>query len=167
MDLALHAGFLIVLLLLFLAGGLWVAMSLLAIGLVGMVLFSNAPAGSVMATTVWGSSASWTLTALPLFIWMGEILYRSRLSEDMFHGLAPWLTRLPGRLMHVNIFGCGVFGAAIPTRGSNRANVGQHGLKGSCAAKFVHPATVFLVRRIVDAIQMDEFRPVSQYASST
>src|SRR4030088_3342966 len=68
------------------------------------------PAGSVLATTVWGNSASWSLAALPLFIWMGEILYRTRLSEEMFRGFAPWLNWLPGRLMHVNVLACGVFG---------------------------------------------------------
>ena len=125
MDLALNAGFLIVLLLLFLAGGLWVAMSLLAIGFVGMVLFSNAPAGSVMATTVWGASASWTLTALPLFVWMGEILFRTKLSEDMFRGLAPWLTRLPGRLMHVNIIGCAVFAAVSGSSAATAMTIGK------------------------------------------
>src|SRR4030088_1920767 len=69
------------------------------------------PAGSVLATTIWGNSASWTLAALPLFIWMGEILFRTRLSEEMFRGLAPWLNWLPGRLMHVNVLACGVFGS--------------------------------------------------------
>ena len=125
MDLALNAGVLIVLLLIFLAGGLWVAMSLLAIGFIGIVLFSNAPAGSVMATTVWGSSASWTLTALPLFVWMGEILFRTKLSEDMFKGLAPWLTRLPGRLMHVNIIGCAVFAAVSGSSAATAMTVGK------------------------------------------
>jgi len=105
------ATVLIALLFLFLAAGLWVAMALLAIGFLGIAMFSGAPAGPVMATTVWGSSASWTLTALPLFVWMGEILFRTRLSEDMFRGLGPWMSRLPGRLMHVNIVGCGIFAA--------------------------------------------------------
>ena len=89
MEYLINAGVLIALLFIFLAGGLWVALSLLCIGFLGIVLFSSAPAGPVMATTVWGSSASWTLTALPLFVWMGEILFRTRLSEDMFRGLGP------------------------------------------------------------------------------
>ena len=81
-----------------LGGGVWVALSLLGVGIIGMELFGGAPAGSILASTSWASSASWTLTALPLFIWMGEILYRTRLSEDMFNGLAPWMRGLPGRL---------------------------------------------------------------------
>ena len=82
-----------------LGGGVWVALSLLGVGIIGMELFGGAPAGSILASTSWASSASWTLTALPLFIWMGEILYRTRLSEDMFNGLAPWMRGMPGRLL--------------------------------------------------------------------
>ena len=81
-----------------------------------------------MATTVWGASASWTLTALPLFIWMGEILFRTRLSEDMFQGLAPWMARLPGRLMHVNIVGCGIFAAVSGSSAATCATIGRMSL---------------------------------------
>src|SRR5947208_15464899 len=87
-----------------LAGGLWISIALLACGLVGMQFApGNIPAGSVLATIVWGNSASWTLAALPLFIWMGEILFRTRLSEEMFRGFAPWLNWLPRRLLHVKV----------------------------------------------------------------
>ena len=116
---------LLVALFVFLGSGFWVAMSLLAVGLVGMELFSNAPAGKVLATTVWGASNSWALAALPLFIWMGEILFRSKLSEDMFQGLAPWLTRLPGRLLHVNIIGCGIFAAVSGSSAATAATIGK------------------------------------------
>ena len=109
----------------FLGSGLWVAVSLLAVGLVGMEMFSNAPAGKVLATTVWGASNSWALAALPLFIWMGEILFRSKLSEDMFQGLAPWMTRLPGRLLHVNIIGCGIFAAVSGSSAATAATIGK------------------------------------------
>jgi C4-dicarboxylate transporter DctM subunit len=94
-----------------LAGGVWIAIALLGLGFIGMVFFTNSPAGLLMATTVWGSSTSWALTALPLFIWMGEILFRSRISEDMFRGIAPWMDALPGRLVHCNVLGCGIFAA--------------------------------------------------------
>ena len=86
--------FLFVLFLL-LGTGVWVGLALLGVAFVGMELFTMRPAGDTMITTIWSSSSSWTLTALPLFIWMGEILYRTRLSEDMFRGLAPWMARLP------------------------------------------------------------------------
>ncbi|MCB1399534.1 MAG: TRAP transporter large permease subunit, partial [Rhodobacteraceae bacterium] len=99
---------LLVLLLGLLASGVWVAVSLLVVALAGLSLFSNAPTGLVMATTLWGHSHSWPLAALPLFILMGEILLRSRLSQDMFTGLAPWLGRAPGRLLHVNVLGCAI-----------------------------------------------------------
>ena len=119
---------LVVVLFAFLGSGIWVAVSLLGVGLVGMTMFTSAPAGLVLATTVWGSSNSWALAALPLFIWMGEILFRSRLSEDMFSGLAPWLDHLPGRLLHVNILGCGVFAAVSGSSAATAATIGKMSL---------------------------------------
>jgi tripartite ATP-independent transporter DctM subunit len=115
-------GFLIVLL----CGGVWIAIALLATGWAGMQFAGGAiPAGSVLATTVWGSSASWSLAALPLFIWMGEILFRTRLSEEMFRGFSPWLNWLPGRLMHVNVLACGVFGSVSGSSAATCATVAK------------------------------------------
>lgn len=108
-----------------LGSGVWVAFSLLAVGMTGMALFTEAPLGDVLATTVWGASNGWALAALPLFIWMGEILFRSRLSEDMFTGLSPWLTHLPGRLLHVNILGCGIFAAVSGSSAATAATIGK------------------------------------------
>jgi C4-dicarboxylate transporter, DctM subunit len=112
-------------LLAFLASGVWIAISLLGVGIVGIALFTPAPAGKVMATAVWGASGNWALVALPLFIWMAEILFRTRLADDMFTGLAPWLTRLPGRLMHVNILGCGIFAAVSGSSSATCATIGK------------------------------------------
>ncbi len=117
--------FLLLALFALLASGVWVAFSLFAVGMAGMLLFSDAPLGEVMATTVWGASNGWALAALPLFIWMGEILFRSRLSEDMFSGLAPWLAHLPGRLLHVNILGCGLFAAVSGSSAATAATIGK------------------------------------------
>lgn len=108
-----------------LASGLWVAISLSIVGLVGLVAFSNAPSGLVLATTFWGHSHSWALTALPLFILMGEILLRSRMSDDMFTGLVPWLSRAPGRLLHVNVFGCAIFAAVSGSSAATAATIGR------------------------------------------
>ncbi|MCP3871238.1 MAG: TRAP transporter large permease subunit [Gammaproteobacteria bacterium] len=116
---------LLIVLLALLSSGIWVAFALTAVGMVGMLLFSDAPLGEVLATTVWGASNSWALAALPLFIWMGEILFRSRLSEDMFTGLSPWMERLPGRLLHVNIFGCGIFAAVSGSSAATAATIGK------------------------------------------
>src|SRR4029450_6815254 len=103
---------LLALLTVLLCGGVWIAVSLMAVGWVGMQFVGgNIAAGPGVAATIWGTSASWSLAALPLFIWMGEILFRTRLSEEMFRGLAPWLNWLPGRLMHVNVLACGIFGS--------------------------------------------------------
>ncbi|MBN1957226.1 MAG: TRAP transporter large permease subunit [Desulfuromonadales bacterium] len=116
---------LLVLLFIFLGSGIWVAFSLLGVGVAGMALFTDAPVGEVMATTIWGASNSWSLAALPLFVWMGEILFRSRLSEDMFSGLSPWLTHLPGRLLHVNILGSGIFAAVSGSSAATAATIGK------------------------------------------
>ncbi|CAH1673578.1 TRAP transporter large permease subunit [Hyphomicrobiales bacterium] len=120
------SGLLLLLLAVFLAGGVWIAISLMACGWVAMQFVGGGiPAGSVLATTIWGNSASWTLAALPLFIWMGEILYRTRLSEEMFRGLAPWLNWLPGRLMHVNVLACGIFGSVSGSSAATCATVAK------------------------------------------
>jgi C4-dicarboxylate transporter, DctM subunit len=116
---------LLALMLALLAGGLWIGLSLLAVGFAAMLLVTDVPIGPVLATTVWSSSASWTLTALPLFIWMGEILFRTRLSEQMFRGLSPWLGWLPGRLMHVNVVGCGIFAAVSGSSAATVATIGK------------------------------------------
>jgi tripartite ATP-independent transporter DctM subunit len=108
-----------------LAGGLWIGLALIAVGFLAMLIVTNAPIGPVLATTVWSSSASWTLTALPLFIWMGEILFRTRLSEQMFRGLSPWLQWLPGRLLHVNVVGCGIFAAVSGSSAATCATIGK------------------------------------------
>jgi tripartite ATP-independent transporter DctM subunit len=125
MDATALTVLLMVILFALLGSGVWVAFSLLGVALVAMALFTQAPLGQVLATTSWGSSSSWALAALPLFIWMGEILFRTRLSEDLFAGLSPWLTRLPGRLLHVNILGCGIFAAVSGSSAATAATIGK------------------------------------------
>src|SRR5215471_18160663 len=126
MDLIEIALLLLVLLTILLAGGVWIAIALMACGYAGMLFVGGSvPPGSVLATTVWGNSASWTLAALPLFIWMGEILFRTKLSEEMFRGLAPWLNRIPGRLMHVNVLACGIFGSVSGSSAATTATVAK------------------------------------------
>jgi C4-dicarboxylate transporter DctM subunit len=124
MDLYIAAA-LIVLLLVVLGSGLWIGLSLLGVALVAMELFTQRSVGDSMALTVWGSTSSWTLTALPLFLWMGEILFRTKLSEDMFRGLAPWLNKLPGRLLHTNVIGSTIFAAVSGSSAATCATVGK------------------------------------------
>ena len=119
------AGFLLVLLFVILAAGIWIAIALIAVSAIGMMLFTDSPAGLVMATTVWANSSSWTLTALPLFIWMGEILFRTRMSEDLFRGLAPWMNWLPGRLLHTNVVGCAMFATVSGSSTATCATIGR------------------------------------------
>jgi tripartite ATP-independent transporter DctM subunit len=125
-DLITIALILLVILTVLLAGGVWIAIALMACGYAGMLFVGgNIPPGAVLATTVWGNSASWSLAALPLFIWMGEILFRTKLSEEMFRGLAPWLNRIPGRLMHVNVLACGIFGSVSGSSAATTATVAK------------------------------------------
>jgi tripartite ATP-independent transporter DctM subunit len=120
------SGLLLLLLAALLAGGVWIAIALMATGYVGMQFAAGGiPAGPVLATKVWGNSASWELAALPLFIWMGEILFRTKLSEEMFRGLAPWLNWLPGRLLHVNVLACGIFGSVSGSSAATCATVAK------------------------------------------
>ena len=118
-------GLLIATLFLILGSGVWIGLTLSGVAWIGMQLFSSRPAGDAMAVTIWGSSSSWTLTALPLFIWMGEILFRTRLSQDMFKGLAPWVQALPGRLLHTNVIGCTIFAAVSGSSAATCATIGK------------------------------------------
>jgi tripartite ATP-independent transporter DctM subunit len=123
-DLLITASLLAALLLI-LASGVWVGLTLTGVAWLAVSIFSSRPAGDAMAVTVWGSSSSWTLTALPLFIWMGEILFRTRLSNDMFKGLAPWVQGLPGRLLHTNVIGCTIFAAVSGSSAATCATIGK------------------------------------------
>jgi C4-dicarboxylate transporter, DctM subunit len=120
------AGIVITVFLLFiLAGGVWIGMALAAAGYVAMAFFTSRPPGLLFGTTLWGANNSWALTALPLFIWMGEILFRTRLAEDMFKGLAPWVQRIPGRLLHTNVVGCAIFAAISGSSAATAATIGK------------------------------------------
>ncbi|MEM6309172.1 MAG: TRAP transporter large permease subunit [Pseudomonadota bacterium] len=116
--------------------GVWVGLALMGVAWVGMELFTTRPVGDAMITTIWASSSSWTLTALPMFIWMGEILYRTRLSEDMFKGLSPWLARLPGGLVHTNIVACTVFAAVSGSSAATLTTVGKMSIPELRARKY-------------------------------
>jgi C4-dicarboxylate transporter DctM subunit len=126
-DLAITA-LLVTTLFLILGSGVWIGLTLSGVAWIGMQLFSSRPAGDAMAVTIWGSASSWTLTALPLFVWMGEILFRTRLSNDMFRGLAPWMQALPGRLLHVNVVGCTIFAAVSGSSAATCATIGKMSL---------------------------------------
>ena len=123
-DLAI-TSLLILSLFLILGSGVWIGLTLSGVAWIGMQLFAARPAGDAMAVTIWGSASSWTLTALPLFIWMGEILFRTRLSQDMFKGLSPWMQSLPGRLLHTNVVGCTIFAAVSGSSAATCATIGK------------------------------------------
>ena len=118
-------GLLLFLMLLMLAGGVWIAMTLAIVGWVGQAFFTTTVPGKNLFSSFWETSASWELAALPMFIWMGEILYRTRLSEQMFDGLSPWLSKVPGRLMHTTVLGCGIFGSVSGSSAATCATIAK------------------------------------------
>lgn len=122
---ALKIGIFLFVMFFLLGSGIWVGLALLGVAYIGMIGFTSRNPGNAMIITVWTSASSWTLTALPLFIWMGEVLYRTRLSEDMFKGLAPWLGRIPGGLLHTNVVGCTVFAAVSGSSAATLTTVGK------------------------------------------
>jgi C4-dicarboxylate transporter DctM subunit len=121
----LTVALLIGLLIAVLASGFWIGLTLLGVAMFAMQMFTSRPVGDAMVFTIWGSTSNWTLTALPLFLWMGEILFRSRLTSDLFKGLAPWLNKIPGRLLHTNVIGCGIFAAVSGSSAATCATIGK------------------------------------------
>ncbi|MBV8031866.1 MAG: TRAP transporter large permease subunit [Betaproteobacteria bacterium] len=122
----LEAGLILLgLLLVLLVGGVWIAIALAAVAWFGLHFFTTTPPDVNLFQSFWSSSASWSLAALPLFVWMGEILFRTKLSEEMFEGLAPWVGWLPGRLMHVNILGCAIFGTVSGSSAATCATIAK------------------------------------------
>lgn len=108
-----------------LGSGVWVGFSLFIVGFVGMTFFSSLPAGNNMASSVWATIEKWEYVALPMFILMGEILYRSGISERLFKSLVPWLYRLPGGLLLMNILSCTLFAAVSGSSAATTATVGR------------------------------------------
>ncbi len=125
MDVLSIGALLLLIMLLLLSGGVWIAMTLAIVGWVGQAFFTNTMPGKNLFSAFWESNASWELAALPLFIWMGEILFRTKLSEDMFEGLRPWLNSIPGRLLHTTILGCGVFGSVSGSSAATCATIAK------------------------------------------
>ena len=111
--------------LLMLAVGVWVSLALLGVAVLGLMLSGNEQIGLLFGTSSWGASTAWSLTALPMFIWMGEVLFRTRLSSDLFKGLSPWLGGLPGKLLHVNVLSCGIFAAVSGSSAATAATIGR------------------------------------------
>jgi len=125
MDVLLIGGLLLAVMMVLLSGGVWIAMTLAICGWVGQAFFTTTEPGKNLFSAFWESNASWELAALPLFIWMGEILFRTKLSEEMFEGLRPWLNRIPGRLTHTTILGCGIFGSVSGSSAATCATIAK------------------------------------------
>lgn len=125
MELASISLTLCILLVVFMGGTVWIGFSLFLVGFGGFIFFTDLPFGSIMATTAWNNTSGSAMLALPMFVWMGEILFRSRISENLFKGLTPWMDRIPGRLLHVNILACTFFAAVSGSSAATTATVGK------------------------------------------
>ncbi len=125
MDMSVISAILAISMLLMLVSGIWISLTLTGLAILGLILIENSSIGLLLGTSSWSATTSWSLTALPLFIWMGEILFRTRLSEDLFQGLAPILSKLPGKLLHVNILSCGIFAAVSGSSAATAATIGR------------------------------------------
>lgn len=125
MDLAVISFTLLSFLVLFLGSTVWVGISLFLVGIVGIVFFTNSPPLTILNNILWNETNSATMLALPLFILMGEILFKSKISENLFKGLSPWLSFLPGRLIHVNIVASSLFAAVSGSSAATTATVGK------------------------------------------
>ena len=118
----------------FLLSSVWIGAALMLTGIAGMFLFEhNLPpaislfqkAGDLLAGSMYDSMNSWSLAALPMFILMGEILYHSSISTRLLNGLMPWLAKVPGRLLHVNVAACSLFAAVSGSSAATTATVGK------------------------------------------
>ena len=125
MDMSVIAAILVICMLLMLTSGIWVALTLTGLSIIGLLLIGNSSIGLLLGTSSWSATTGWSLTALPLFIWMGEILFRTRLSQDLFEGLSPVLSNIPGKLLHVNVLSCGIFAAVSGSSAATAATIGR------------------------------------------
>jgi tripartite ATP-independent transporter DctM subunit len=125
MDLGPVSATILGLLILFMGGSIWIGISLFIVGIGGFFFFSDVSFGSILSNIAWNNTSSSTMMALPFFIWMGEILFRSKISENLFKGLSPWMDAIPGRLIHVNIMACTFFAAVSGSSAATTATVGK------------------------------------------
>lgn len=124
-DLGPASAVILGLLILFVGGSIWIGIALFLVGIGGFFIFTDISFGSILANIVWNNTSGSAMMALPFFIWMGEILFRSRISENLFRGLSPWMDSIPGRLVHVNIFACTFFAAVSGSSAATTATVGK------------------------------------------
>ncbi len=115
-------GFLIMLLLIFLS--IPVSVAILAVGGVGGYLAYGMPLVETMGGVIWGTLNNPVMTAIPLFMLLGELLLRGGIADKMFDALAVWLGRLPGGLLHSNIATCALFSATSGSSVATAATVG-------------------------------------------
>jgi C4-dicarboxylate transporter DctM subunit len=125
MDLGPLSATILGLLILFMGGSIWIGIALFLVGSGGFFFFSDVSFGSILSNVAWNNTNGSAMMALPFFIWMGEILFRSKISENLFRGLSPWMDNIPGRLIHVNVMACTFFAAVSGSSAATTATVGK------------------------------------------
>ncbi|MEM9628749.1 MAG: TRAP transporter large permease [Pseudomonadota bacterium] len=115
-------GFVIMLGLMFI--GLHVGVAMLAIGVLGALVYFGPPVLFSFGTNLWSVMNDFLLTTIPLFVLLGELLLRSGITKNMYDSLADWLSRLPGGLLHTNIGACSLFAAVSGSSVATAATIG-------------------------------------------
>ncbi|WP_319518538.1 TRAP transporter large permease [uncultured Martelella sp.] len=92
-------------------GGMWVQFAVAGAGLFYLWMLKGFAGWKALGLVSWGAANSFTLAAIPLFVLMAEILLGSGLAARLYNGVAPFMRRLPGGLLHTNIVGSGIFAA--------------------------------------------------------
>ena len=128
MEIILSAAGVIFLILLFLGLGVWVFSGLAIVALLSLTLIGDVSidrAGAILSRILFRAGNSWELSAIPLFILMGELIFRSNISDRLFRGLEPWTKKIPGGILHTNVFGCALFAAVSGSSAATTATVGK------------------------------------------
>ena len=128
MEVLMTMGIMLALIILFLGLGVWVFVGLFLVAITSLTLIADFPldrVGYIARSVIWRSSSAWELSAIPLFIWMGEIIFRTDISDRLFRGLSPFVQWMPGRLLHTNVLGCTLFAAVSGSTSATTATVGK------------------------------------------
>lgn len=120
-------GFAILLLVMFL--GVSVGVAIVTISVLGAAVYIGWQPVLAFGTQTWSYLNNFVLTAIPLFILLGELLLRAGLTERMYNSLADWVRGLPGRLLHTNIVASGLFSAVSGSSVATAATIGTVALK--------------------------------------
>jgi len=132
MEALIGTGIILLFVFLYLGLGVWIFAGVLLVGLSTLMFVMGMPIdriGAIVKGTMWSNADSWEISAVPLFMWMGDLIFRTDISRRLFRGLSPWVNFLPGRLVHTNVLGCALFAAICGSSVATTATIGKITLK--------------------------------------